>query len=113
MPRHLRARLATEKWKAQRARIGDIRTEVHEILARPPASDRYTEPVVASGEGDGADEGNEHLEQRSAKNLHELAEGREDDVAGLVKRQVCRVALRRNASVLVVRTASAVRTRAS
>src|SRR5437867_9827998 len=37
MPRHLRPRLATEEWKAQRARIGDIRTEVHEILARSPA----------------------------------------------------------------------------
>src|SRR3954468_1763515 len=84
----LSARVPAQQDELQRPRIGDVRCDVEEILARPPGAYRSSERIPLLDKCNRAHDWNEYLEKAPAKNGHESTERREQNVARLVENQV-------------------------
>ena len=69
--------------------VGDVGPDVHEALAEPPERDRGAERIAGlEQEGAEADRRDQELPERAAERAQEVAKGAEDDMPGLVERQV-------------------------
>src|SRR6266850_5233859 len=98
----LHARMAPEQRELERARVVHVDRDVEQILTGPPQHHRGGKraEVRFPEKRNEADERDEHLVQAAAERRHEVAERREDEMAGLVKRNADRVQERRAYDVL-------------
>jgi TonB family protein len=74
-----------------RARVADVDRDVPAVLRDPPESDARRVTVGALPEVDDEGSRQAELEERSTEEPQKLAEGREDEMTGLVDRQIDRV----------------------
>ena len=84
--------LPADQRQLQRSRIVDVQRDVEQVLAGPPAHHGGGEGVRAwSGRRPAQIDRHEHLRQAAAKRRQEIAERREDYMAGFVKREADQV----------------------